>query len=101
MPRAEWLAAVPEEKRQYWLEQMPNYLATAGQADRLYELLTSHDFLQAKADAIGVEALLEDYARAKQLGGNADILTLQRIADALRAGTPILRKAPEELWNQV
>src|SRR5260221_3953337 len=81
------------------LERLPSLHKGAGQSEQLYELLTLYDFLQAKMEIISLEALIGDYALAKDLGGDAENLTFQHIAAALRVGTMLLRQAPEELWN--
>src|SRR5258708_5874810 len=101
MLRIERIATMPQEKQLIMLEELPSRLAEDGQFEHLYTFLTSYDFLQMKMDVIGLEPLIDDYALAKDLGGDAESLTLQRIAAALRAGTVLLRQAPEELWNQV
>ncbi len=101
MPVPAWLAAVPEEEWRHWLEDMPSHLADSGQAERLYTLLTTHDFPQAKVEIVGVEQLIADYVLAKKLEAISENSALQRIADALRASIVRLKQAPEELWNQV
>jgi WD40 repeat protein len=97
----ERLAAMPEDERLITLEYMPTHLADQGESGGLYTLLTMYDFLKVKMDVVGIEPLINDYALAKRFGGNAESLTLQRIADALRAGVVILKQTSEELWNQV
>src|SRR2546423_120413 len=101
MLRIERIATMPQEKQLFMLEELPSRVAKDGQFEHLYTFLTSYDFLQMKMDIIGLEPLIDDYALAKDLGGDAESLTLQRIAAALRAGSVLLRRAPEELWNQL
>jgi WD40 repeat protein len=55
------LATMSPEKRLYTLETLPTHFGEAGQFQRLYRLLTDFDFIEAKLDALDVQALIQDY----------------------------------------
>jgi len=55
------LATMSPERRLYTLETLPTHFGEAGQFQRLYRLLTDFDFIEAKLDALGVQALIQDY----------------------------------------
>jgi len=81
----EHLVAMPEEKRLNTLENLPTYLAEMRQAERLQTILTTHDFLKAKVDAIGVEQLIADYELTTDVEA-------QLIQSALKACAHILHR---------
>jgi WD40 repeat protein len=57
---ADKLAAMSPEKRLYLLLTLPTHLVNAGQQDRAKIILLDYAFLQAKLDAIDVNALIAD-----------------------------------------
>ncbi|MEG4037343.1 hypothetical protein QUA03_26390, partial [Microcoleus sp. S36b_A4] len=61
----ERLGKMSPQKRLYALETLPGHLAESVQGERLHQLLTDFDFIEAKLDAIGVQALIEDYDLAR------------------------------------
>ena len=58
------LAAMPREKREYLLVDLPRLLVTAGNTDQLQDILTDFEFLGAKLEFAGPDGLIEDYALA-------------------------------------
>ena len=65
------LEALPPESRLYTLGHLPAHLAAAGQRDRLRQILSTFDFLQAKVDVLGPAPLAADYTLAIAAdGGN-------------------------------
>jgi hypothetical protein len=63
---AESLNRLPAGSRLYRLQTRPQLLAQSCQADRLFELLTDFDFIEAKVSHpdINLQELIEDYDRA-------------------------------------
>ena len=55
------LGEMSREKRLYTLETLPRHLVESGQGEKLYQLLTDFDFMEAKLDELGLQALIEDY----------------------------------------
>ena len=88
------------KKRLYTLETLPGHLAESVQGERLHQLLTDFDFIEAKLDALGVQALIEDYDLAR----NSDVLlsegqteTLRLIQGAIRKSAQVLDKDKTQL----
>jgi APAF-1 helical domain len=61
----ERLGKLSPKKRLYALETLPGHLAQSVQGERLHQLLTDFDFIEANLDAIGVQGLIEDYDLAR------------------------------------
>ena len=61
----ERLGKMSPKKRLYALETLPGHLVESVQGERLHQLLTDFDFIEAKLDAIGVQALIEDFDLAR------------------------------------
>jgi len=83
------------ERRLYTLETLPTHLGEARQFQRLYRLLTDFDFIEAKLDALGVQALIQDYEFVE----NAE--TLKLIQGALRLSAHVLDKDKTQLAGQL
>ncbi|MBE7557254.1 MAG: PD40 domain-containing protein [Anaerolineales bacterium] len=49
---AERLSAMSQERRLFTLRKLPNHLAHSGQVDRLSQIMTNFDFLQAKIGSV-------------------------------------------------
>lgn len=91
---ADKLKAMAPERRLYSLQTLAAHLSAAGQAERLAEVLTTFDFLQAKVAVLDPQALIQDYEHT-----NEDSLRL--IQSALQMSAHILRKDPEQLAGQL
>src|SRR4028119_1707473 len=88
------------KKRLYTLETLPGHLAQSVQGERLHQLLTDFDFIEAKLDALGVQALIEDYDLARiseVLLDQAQTETLQLIQGAIRKSGQVLDKDKTQL----
>src|SRR4028118_404546 len=92
------------EKQSYTLETLPSSLAERSKGQRLHQLLTDFDFIDAKLELLGVQALIEDY----DLTRNSDVLlsqeqteTLRLIQGAIRKSAHILEKDKTELAGQL
>jgi APAF-1 helical domain len=101
------LGKLSPKKRLYALETLPGHLAQSVQGERLHQLLTDFDFIEAKLDAIGVQALIEDY----NLASNFEMLLspkqteiLNLIQAAIRKSAHILDREKtqfiEQLWSR-
>jgi APAF-1 helical domain len=101
------LGKLSPKKRLYALETLPGHLAQSVQGERLHQLLTDFDFIEAKLDAIGVQALIEDY----NLASNFEMLLspkqteiLNLIQAAIRNSAHILDREKtqliEQLWSR-
>ncbi|MEO9127405.1 MAG: hypothetical protein ABI262_22370, partial [Microcoleus sp.] len=73
-------------------------------AQKLYQLLTDFDFIEAKLDALGVQPLIDDYDLAK----DCDVLlsenqreTLQLIQGAIRKSAHVLDRDTTQLAGQL
>ncbi|MEG5018495.1 hypothetical protein QUB20_21300, partial [Microcoleus sp. B4-C2] len=96
----ERLGKLSPKKRLYALETLPGHLAESVQGERLHQLLTDFDFIEAKLDAVGVQALIEDY----DLAIVSDVLlsegqagTLKLIQGAIRKSAHILERDKMQL----
>jgi WD40 repeat protein len=96
----ERLGKLSPKKRLYALETLPGHLAESVQGERLHQLLTDFDFIEAKLDAVGVQALIEDYDLARV----SDVLlsegqgeTLRLIQGAIRKSAHVLDKDKTQL----
>ncbi|MBD0309891.1 MAG: hypothetical protein ICV80_17835, partial [Microcoleus sp. T1-bin1] len=88
------------KKRLYTLETMPGHLAQSVQGERLHQLLTDFDFIEAKLDALGVQALIEDYDLARisdVLLSEGQTETLRLIQGGIRKSAHILEKDKTQL----
>lgn len=88
------LNAMPSEKQLYTLTTLPGHLKEAEQIERLYQVLTTFDFLQAKVEKLGSQPLIEDYMNV-----NAPNLTL--IQSALQLSEHILAEDTSQLAGQL
>ena len=98
------LGKLSPKKRLYALETLPGHLAESVQGERLHQLLTDFDFIEAKLEALGVQALIEDY----DLAIISDVLlsgdqseTLKLIQGAIRKSAPILERDKTQLAGQL
>ena len=96
----ERLGKMSPQKRLYALETLPGHLAQSVQGERLHQLLTDFDFIEAKLDALGVQALIEDY----DLAIISDVLlsevqgeTLNLIQGAIRKSAHVLERDKTQL----
>ncbi|MBD0314772.1 MAG: hypothetical protein ICV86_18600, partial [Microcoleus sp. T3-bin5] len=88
------------KKRLYTLETLPGHLAWSVQGERLHQLLTDFDFIEAKLDALGVQALIEDYDLARiseVLLSEGQTETLRLIQGAIRKSAQVLDKDKTQL----
>src|SRR4028118_356763 len=88
------------KKRLYTLETLPGHLAQSVQGERLHQLLTDFDFIEAKLDALGVQALIEDYDLARisdVLLSQGQTETLRLIQGAIRKSAHVLEKDKTQL----
>jgi WD40 repeat protein len=102
------LARMSAEKQSYTLETLPSSLAERSKGQRLHQLLTDFDFIEAKLELLGVQALIEDYDLAR----NSDVLlsqeqsqTLRLIQGAIRKSAHVLEKDKTQLaghlWSRL
>ena len=98
------LGEMSREKRLYTLETLPRHLVESGQGEKLHQLLTDFDFIEAKLDEFGVQALIEDY----DLATGSNLLreqdksrNLYLIPYALRQSAPILERDKTQLSSQL
>ena len=88
------------KKRLYTLETLPGHLAQSVQGERLHQLLTDLDFIEAKLDALGVQSLIEDYDLARisdVLLSEGQTETLRLIQGAIRKSAQVLDKDKTQL----
>jgi WD40 repeat protein len=83
------------KKRLYTLETLPGHLAQSVQGERLHRLLTDFDFIEAKLDALGVQALIEDYDLARI----SEVLLSEGQTETLRLIQGAIRKSAQALDN--
>ena len=83
------------KKRLYTLETLPGHLAQSVQGERLHRLLTDFGFIEAKLDALGVEALIEDYDLARI----SEVLLSEGQTETLRLIQGAIRKSAQVLDN--
>jgi APAF-1 helical domain len=55
------LGKMSPKQRLYALETLPRHLAESTQGERLYQLLTDFDFIEAKLELFGIKPLIDDY----------------------------------------
>ncbi|MEG3918444.1 hypothetical protein QUA07_04755, partial [Microcoleus sp. T3_A4] len=104
----ERLGKLSPKKRLYALETLPGHLAESVQGERLHQLLTDFDFIEAKLDAVGVQALIEDYDLARVsdfLLSEEQAGTLKLIQGAIRKSAHILERDKTQLaghlWSRL
>ncbi|MEG4860948.1 hypothetical protein QUB75_26310 [Microcoleus sp. K1-B6] len=98
------LGKMSREKRLYTLESLTKHLVESGQGEKLHQLLTDFDFIEAKLDELGVQALLEDYDLATDsnlLREQDQSRDLYLIPYALRQSAPILERDKTQLASQL
>ena len=83
-----------EERRGFALKHLPTHLAESGQQKRLQRLLTTFDFLQAKLEEFGLQALIEDYDYVY----DEDFKLIQA---AIRLSAHVLADDPTQLASQL
>jgi len=96
----ERLGKLSPKKRLYALETLPGHLAESVQGERLHQLLTDFDFIEAKLDAIGVQGLIEDYDLARVsdvLLSEGQTETLKLIQGAIRKSAHVLEQDKTQL----
>ncbi|MEG5063978.1 WD40 repeat domain-containing protein [Microcoleus sp. B3-A4] len=98
------LGEMSREKRLYTLETLLRHLVESGQGEKLHQLLTDFDFIEAKLDELGVQSLIEDY----DLATDSNLLreqdksrNLYLIPYALRQSAPILERDKTQLASQL
>lgn len=86
------------------LETVPGHLVQTTQGEKLYQLLTDFDFIEAKLELLAVQALIEDF----DLASNSDVLltqeqrqTLRLIQGAIRKSAHVLEKDKTQLTAQL
>ena len=89
----ERLGKLSPKKRLYALETLPGHLAESVQGERLHQLLTDFDFIEAKLNAVGVQALIEDYDLARV----SDVLLSEGQTETLRLIQGAIRKSAHVL----
>ncbi|MEG4329313.1 WD40 repeat domain-containing protein, partial [Microcoleus sp. herbarium5] len=89
----ERLGKLSPKKRLYALETLPGHLAESVQGERLHQLLTDFDFIEAKLDAVGVQALIEDYDLARV----SDVLLSEGQTENLKLIQGAIRKSAHVL----
>src|SRR4028118_2298071 len=87
------LARMSAEKQSYTLETLPSSLAERSKGQRLHQLLTDFDFIEAKLKLLGVQALIEDY----DLTRNSEVLLSQEQSETLRLIQGAIRKSAHVL----
>ena len=87
------LGKMSPQKRLYALETLPGHLAESVQGERLHQLLTDFDFIEAKLEALGVQALIEDYDLARI----SDVLLSEEQSQSLRLIQGAIRKSAHVL----
>ncbi|MEZ2315169.1 MAG: WD40 repeat domain-containing protein, partial [Microcoleus sp.] len=87
------LGKLSPKKRLYALETLPGHLAESVQGERLHQLLTDFDFIEAKLDAVGVQGLIEDYDLARV----SDVLLSEGQTETLRLIQGAIRKSAHVL----
>jgi WD40 repeat protein len=98
------LGEMSREKRLYTLETLPRHLVESGQGEKLHQLLTDFDFIEAKLDEFGVQALMEDYDLAidsNLLRGEDQSRDVQFIQHAIRKLAPIVERDKTQLASQL
>ncbi len=103
---AESLNRLPAGSRLYRLRTRPQLLAQSCQADRLFELLTDFDFIEAKVSHpdIKLQELIEDYDLAfkpKVSISGEKVETLKLIQAAIRLSAHVLDKDETQLAGQL
>ena len=87
------LARMSAEKQSYTLETLPSSLAERSKGQRLHQLLTDFDFIEAKLELLGVQALVDDYDLAR----NSQVLLSQEQSQSLRLIQGAIRKSAHVL----
>ena len=98
------LGKMSRQKRLYNLETLPRHLVESAEWERLYQLLTNFDFIEAKLDEWGVQALIEDYdlpLNSNMWLSQEQSKTLKLIPGAIRKSTHILEKDKRQLAGQL
>lgn len=101
----------PERDILLFLEILPRKLIDTEQVERLRQLLTNFDFIKAKIETkpqnitraldIGVQALLEDYARAITANFDTEEEILQSLQTAIRLSANALEKHTAQTYPQI
>jgi len=97
-------AKLSREERLDVLKTMPGHLAEIAEWESLHQLLTDFDFLEAKLNDVGIQALIKDY----DLGINSDRFlsqgqteTLKLIQGAIRKSAQVLERDKTQLAGQL
>jgi WD40 repeat protein len=91
------LLALPSELQLYNLKNMPSHLSNVGQTERLKQVLSSFQFLQAKLNAFSVMELISDY----DIGLAEQQESLRIIRRALLISANILYEDKNQLAGQL
>ncbi|MGB3192251.1 MAG: hypothetical protein WBB43_22830, partial [Limnoraphis sp.] len=73
-----WLARKTEEDREFVLTELIYHLVENSQFGKVHRFLTDFEFMQAKIEAVGIQALIEDYQRVEHLKTDETLRLLQR-----------------------
>ncbi len=100
-----WLSQQSKSEREYFLKYQPrDFVEELREFDRYYRWVTDFGFIEAKLDAIGVQALIEDYDLARV----SDVLlsegqgeSLKLIQGAIRKSAHILDEDKTQLAGQL
>ena len=93
-----------EQEQLLNLETLPGHLAQSKQGEKLYQLLTDFDFIEAKLELWGVQPLIEDYDLARtydMLLSPEQTEILKLIQGAIRKSASVLDKDKTQLVEQL
>jgi WD40 repeat protein len=93
-----------EQEQLLVLETLPGRLAKSKQGEKLYQLLTDFDFIEAKLELLGVQPLIEDYDLARTydvLLSKEQTEILKLIQGAIRKSASILDEDKTQLAEQL
>ena len=80
------------------LKSLPRYLARDNQIEKLHQILTDFEFMQAKIEAVGIQALIEDYQQVEHLETDETLRLLQR---TLELSAHVLNEDKNQLASQL
>ena len=96
-----WIQQQLPEDRLHLLRHQPSDFAKRGQVQRLVAWLADFGFLQQKLEALGINALIDDYDLALPLVSATEQRTLKLIQGALRLSAHILEQDKTKLAEQM
>ncbi|MEG4092890.1 WD40 repeat domain-containing protein [Microcoleus sp. Pol12B4] len=98
------LGKMSRQKRLDTLETLPRHLVESAAWERLYQLLTDFDFIEAKLEELGVQTLIEDYdlpINSNMWLSQEQSETLKLIQGAIRESAHILIHDKTQLAGQL